>query len=185
MWNSAYSSTISNSIACSKVFIACLVHYRERLSRNLSGEIPELTISWYWISRTVPTNPLVDHGSIPFRAGFQWSCSSLWSHSIPYIVIWPSVHLKINELTCNHILRHIRAGYGFGNHLGMWTLCPICAGCIDSVVVNYLGCALLLRFTRWQIQPTACHLALFRSTHNCLRSVWGHDLLLWNRWRRR
>jgi len=94
MWNSANTSTISNTIVSSKVFIACLVHYRECLSRNLSAKVPELATSWYWMSRTVRTNTLVDHGSFLLTAGFQLSCSCLRSQPVPYSVSWSQCTLK-------------------------------------------------------------------------------------------
>jgi hypothetical protein len=83
-------STIYHSVHLSKVFTACFVHSRRRFSRNSSAKIPELTTSSCSISRTVRTNVLVEHGDLPLRNAINWSCTSLHTLAVCYILSWPS-----------------------------------------------------------------------------------------------
>jgi len=89
-WDPGSTSTIYDCVASSKVFRACVVHSRGRLSRNSSAKIPELTTSWCSISRTVRTNALVDHGDSPLQEAMNWSRSSLRTPAVRHILSWPS-----------------------------------------------------------------------------------------------
>jgi len=82
---------------------ACLVHSRGFLSLNSSAKIPELTTSWWSISRTVRTNSLVDHGGSPLRATINWAHSSLSTPAVCYIIHWQpctSIWRHIHPITC-------------------------------------------------------------------------------------
>jgi len=63
----------------------------------------ELTESWCFISRTLRTNALVDHGDFPLRAAVNWPQSSLHTPAVHYIISRrPSTSAQINVylITC-------------------------------------------------------------------------------------
>jgi len=81
--------------------------YPGPLSRNLSAKIPELTTSWYSISRTVRTNALVDHGCFPLQAAMNWSRSSQRTPAVRYTVSWPlstSLWIDSHPIACCFLL---------------------------------------------------------------------------------
>jgi len=91
------------SVASSQVVKALLVHSRWFLSLNLCAKIPDLTTSWWSISRTVRTNPLVNRGGFPLRAAINWSLSSLRTPAVCYIISWPpctSIRLHLHLIEC-------------------------------------------------------------------------------------
>jgi len=97
-WDSAVTSTIYNSVPSSKVFIACSVHSRRRLSPSLSAKIPELTTLWSSISRIVRTSDLVDHGGFLLHAAMNWSRSASSTRPVHYSVSWLlSTSISINS----------------------------------------------------------------------------------------
>jgi len=73
-----------------KVYQACFVHSRGRVTGNPSAKIPELNPLSCVISRTVPPNALVDHGGFPLQAMIHCSRSSLCTLAEHHIGSWPS-----------------------------------------------------------------------------------------------
>jgi hypothetical protein len=57
-------------------------------SGNSSTQIPELTITWCSISRTLGRQVLVNHRGIMLRAVINWSCCSLSKQAVHYLVSW-------------------------------------------------------------------------------------------------
>jgi len=51
-------------------------------------KIPEQTTSWCVISRTVWTNAFANPWGFPLRAAINWSCSSLHTPAVYYIITW-------------------------------------------------------------------------------------------------
>jgi len=86
--NSAITSTLSASIACSKVIKASFVPSWRYLSGCSSAEISALKTSWCSISLTEWRNIIVDHGRFPIRAAMNVSYSSLCTPTVRYMVNW-------------------------------------------------------------------------------------------------
>ena len=73
-----------------------IIHSSGHLPQNLYTEIPEPTISWCSISRTVRANSFVYHGVFPLRETINWSCSSLCTLALHYSGSWwPSTSVWI------------------------------------------------------------------------------------------
>jgi hypothetical protein len=85
-----YYLTIYDSVASSKLFRYFCFHSRGHSSWKVSAKVPELSTSLYSISRTVRTYPLVNHGDLPLREALNWSCSSLFTTAVRYILSWLS-----------------------------------------------------------------------------------------------
>jgi len=97
------SSTISSTVASSRVIIACFVDSRGCWSRNSSVEIPELATPRYSILRSGRTNALVNHGGFPLLGGINWSCSSQCTPAVHHIVRWwPStlIWIRSHPMAC-------------------------------------------------------------------------------------
>jgi len=102
-WNSAVTSTIYASVASSKVINPCFVHSQGCLSGNSSAKIPELTTSWYLISRNELINAFVDHGGFPLPAAINSLCSSLRTPAVRYTGNWPpiaSIWIHLHPTAC-------------------------------------------------------------------------------------
>jgi len=85
------------------VIKACFVHSRGHLSGNSCAKIPELTTSWWSISRTVRTNAYVAHGGFPLWAAMNSLCSSLRTPAVGYTVHWPpfaSIRIYSHRTAC-------------------------------------------------------------------------------------
>jgi len=89
-WDPDITSTTDDSVVCSKVFRACFVHSRRQVSRNSSGNIPELTASWYSIWWTVRTSAFGDHGGLVLLKAMNWSRCCLRNPAEGYIPRWSS-----------------------------------------------------------------------------------------------
>jgi len=64
-WDSAYTSTVYDTLASLHVFKACFVFFWGRLSCNLTAKFPELTTSSCLILQPLWINVLVDHRDVP------------------------------------------------------------------------------------------------------------------------
>jgi hypothetical protein len=82
----AITSTIYNSAATSLGFQACIVHLLRPSSRTVSKEIAELMIFQGSILRTVRIIAFVDQSSLLLRTAMNFSCSSLPTAYVHYIV---------------------------------------------------------------------------------------------------
>jgi len=87
-WVWAITSTRYTSVASSKVSKARFFHPRGCLSGNSSTIIRELATSWCSHSRTVRTNPFVDHGGFLLRVAINQLRSSRWTLTVHYTVLW-------------------------------------------------------------------------------------------------
>jgi len=88
-WYSAVTSTISGSVATSKVIEACFIHSERCLSGNSSAKIAELTKSWWPISRTVRTNAVLDNGGLPLVASMTLLRRARSTPAVSHTVNWP------------------------------------------------------------------------------------------------
>jgi len=84
--DSAVTSAIYASVASTRVVRACCLNFRGCLIINSCKRIPELTTSWCSILPTVKTYEFVDHGGFRLWAALNWSCSSLSTPALCYIV---------------------------------------------------------------------------------------------------
>jgi len=103
MSDSAITSTIYSSVASSKVVKTWFVHSLGCLSLNSSAKIPELTSSWWLISRSVRINALVNHGGFPLTAAITWSHSLLRTPAVCYIIsgqLSTSIRLYSHPIAC-------------------------------------------------------------------------------------
>jgi len=82
------TSTIYTSVATSKAIQNCFIHSQGWISRTSHVKIPELTTTWCSISRSVRTNTFAEHGGFPLRVAINWSCSTLSTPAVCYMVIW-------------------------------------------------------------------------------------------------
>jgi len=87
-WNSAITSTIYSSIACSKLMKASLIHTWGCVSGDSSTKLPELTTSWCCILRTVRVIAFVTEGGFLIPAPMNWLCSSLCTPAVCYTSDW-------------------------------------------------------------------------------------------------
>jgi len=101
--DSAITSTIYGSVASCNVVKACLVHSQGFLWLNASAKIPELRASWCSISRMVQTNALVEHVGFPLRVAVNWTCSTLRTTAVSYIIKWrrcTSIWRHLHRIAC-------------------------------------------------------------------------------------
>jgi len=87
--DSSGTSTIFASVASYRLIDAWFVHSQGYLSGNSSLKIPELTISWCSIWQTARANTFIDHAGFPLWSTIFWSCCSLGTPAICYMVHCP------------------------------------------------------------------------------------------------